>query len=541
MNTAIPFLDEKDLKKLEPLDTLSADGLHALAREFSIEHVLPGRLLFKLGDQNQRTLYLLSGEVLLSDDDGFRETIRAGTERARQPIIYQQPRPIRARATVQVTVLGIDSKRLSTLMHSHQPAAQGFAETPTTVRPMATSGAAQAQTASLTAGNTAEEIARLLAETEAAKREAELAAAKVREELEARAQKEIGATQARLTEEAQRAETAERARREAELEMARLQAETEAARLKAELAAAKAREESEARVQKGIDAANVRLREEARRTEAAERARREAEEEMARLRAEAEAARQQAEQEAQRSKQAQPTRRKVSAEQKEARHDAQAHVQLTAAATETGVGQRPARRPKTQAVPQRSGRHPLLLTLVAALVIGIGLTGAYFAGIQLPLIEEMRRSLTALPFEPATAPEIYPVSGPQTLSRADGQAPPGAGEIPEPENTAEFEAARRRMEQAVREAAEAEFARLLEARQAAIKAPAEPVSTMDSTAVPFSVTPASADDVHSVPLSPPLTGEVPEAPATEDIDAKTPGEAQTTETIDREAADQDME
>jgi CRP-like cAMP-binding protein len=58
-------LDLAVLKSFSPLDGLKAENLHALARKTQIKTLEPGRLLFKEGDTDKRTFYLVTGSVEL--------------------------------------------------------------------------------------------------------------------------------------------------------------------------------------------------------------------------------------------------------------------------------------------------------------------------------------------------------------------------------------------------------------------------------------------------------------------------------------------
>jgi CRP-like cAMP-binding protein len=53
------------LKNFSPLDGLKAENLLALARKTHIRDLGAGRVLFKEGDSDKRTFYLVSGSVEL--------------------------------------------------------------------------------------------------------------------------------------------------------------------------------------------------------------------------------------------------------------------------------------------------------------------------------------------------------------------------------------------------------------------------------------------------------------------------------------------
>ena len=57
------------LKTFSPLDGLKAENLHALARKTHVRELDAGRVLFKEGDTDKRTFYLVAGSVELRADD----------------------------------------------------------------------------------------------------------------------------------------------------------------------------------------------------------------------------------------------------------------------------------------------------------------------------------------------------------------------------------------------------------------------------------------------------------------------------------------
>src|ERR1700733_8634062 len=56
------------LKSFSPLDGLKAENLHALARKTQIRELDAGRMLFKEGDTDKRTFYLVAGSAELHGD-----------------------------------------------------------------------------------------------------------------------------------------------------------------------------------------------------------------------------------------------------------------------------------------------------------------------------------------------------------------------------------------------------------------------------------------------------------------------------------------
>ena len=104
------------LKTFSPLDGLKAENLHALARKTQILELSAGRLLFKQGDTDKRTFYLVSGSVELRSDDRVVATVRARSPEARAPLTPGLPRKFTARAATDLEYIVIDSDLLDVLL-----------------------------------------------------------------------------------------------------------------------------------------------------------------------------------------------------------------------------------------------------------------------------------------------------------------------------------------------------------------------------------------------------------------------------------------
>jgi CRP-like cAMP-binding protein len=109
-------LDLAVLKSFSPLDGLKAENLYALARKTQIKSLEAGRLLFKEGDTDKRTFYLVGGSLELRAEDRTIGTIRAGTPEARPALAPGLPRKFTARAVTPVEYIMIDSDLLDVLL-----------------------------------------------------------------------------------------------------------------------------------------------------------------------------------------------------------------------------------------------------------------------------------------------------------------------------------------------------------------------------------------------------------------------------------------
>jgi len=105
------------LRSFSPLDGLRSENLRALSRKTSVREMSQGRTLFKEGDADKRTFYLVSGIVELLGEGKIISTIRANTPDARHAIAPILPRRCSARvASEKIEYLSIDSDLLDVLI-----------------------------------------------------------------------------------------------------------------------------------------------------------------------------------------------------------------------------------------------------------------------------------------------------------------------------------------------------------------------------------------------------------------------------------------
>jgi CRP-like cAMP-binding protein len=109
-------LDTAQLKSFSPLDGLKAENLRALSEKTKVHELPGGRFLFRKGDTDRRTLYVISGEVELRDGDRMLSVIEGGTPDARSPLAPGLPRRVSARARSRVEFIAIDSDLLDVML-----------------------------------------------------------------------------------------------------------------------------------------------------------------------------------------------------------------------------------------------------------------------------------------------------------------------------------------------------------------------------------------------------------------------------------------
>ncbi|MBT5218027.1 MAG: cyclic nucleotide-binding domain-containing protein [Woeseia sp.] len=109
-------LDINLLKTFSPLDGLKRDNLAALAKKVQIRELSPQQILFKEGDTEKRTIYIVSGALELLDDGNIAKVVEGGTDGARNPVSPLYPRRMTARAHDRVQYISIDSDLLDVML-----------------------------------------------------------------------------------------------------------------------------------------------------------------------------------------------------------------------------------------------------------------------------------------------------------------------------------------------------------------------------------------------------------------------------------------
>lgn len=117
MGAAKKLVDKKALRDLVPLNALSPMHVDEVAAKAVIEEVRAGRFIFRQGDRDNQSIYVLNGEVsIIGDDNEVLGSVHGGADNARHPIGHQQPRQVSARAKSNVIVARIDSSLLDILL-----------------------------------------------------------------------------------------------------------------------------------------------------------------------------------------------------------------------------------------------------------------------------------------------------------------------------------------------------------------------------------------------------------------------------------------
>jgi CRP-like cAMP-binding protein len=104
------------LRQFVPLNDLTEENLRELAGKTPVEQLPKGKRLFKKGDRDNYSYYLLSGELLLLGENNQQTRLVGGTSPTRFPVDHHRPRQSTAIADSDVTFFRIDNDLLDILL-----------------------------------------------------------------------------------------------------------------------------------------------------------------------------------------------------------------------------------------------------------------------------------------------------------------------------------------------------------------------------------------------------------------------------------------
>lgn len=110
------LVEKSMLKTLVPPNALHAENLQELAGKAFVEEIAASKTVFKAGDLDRKTTYLLEGTVELTAEDGQVTKLVGGTDVAKHPLANLQPRKHTAKATTACKITRFDSDLLDILL-----------------------------------------------------------------------------------------------------------------------------------------------------------------------------------------------------------------------------------------------------------------------------------------------------------------------------------------------------------------------------------------------------------------------------------------
>jgi CRP-like cAMP-binding protein len=110
------LVEKPVLKSLVPINALNAENFEELAGKAIIEDFAAGKTLFKAGDIDRKTIYLLEGQIDIEDGEGKQTSVRGGSDVAKHPLANHQPRQHTATAKTSCKITRFDTDLLDILL-----------------------------------------------------------------------------------------------------------------------------------------------------------------------------------------------------------------------------------------------------------------------------------------------------------------------------------------------------------------------------------------------------------------------------------------
>lgn len=104
------------IAELIPINELPPNLQSKLLERGKILSVKKSRFIFKQGDKDDYSYYLLEGEIELHQNDQLNGVIEAGSDRAKYALAQLQPRQFSAKAKTEIKILLIERNQLDQLM-----------------------------------------------------------------------------------------------------------------------------------------------------------------------------------------------------------------------------------------------------------------------------------------------------------------------------------------------------------------------------------------------------------------------------------------
>jgi CRP-like cAMP-binding protein len=106
----------EQIKNLVPISELENQYQAQIVERSEVNKYRKGKYIFKQGDQDNFSFYLLDGQIEMLANGQLHNVIESGTDRARYAMAQLQPRQFSARAKTAAIVLQIDRKALDHMM-----------------------------------------------------------------------------------------------------------------------------------------------------------------------------------------------------------------------------------------------------------------------------------------------------------------------------------------------------------------------------------------------------------------------------------------
>jgi CRP-like cAMP-binding protein len=109
-------IDPMTLSDLVPIKSLSPDHCQELANKSELVTLPQGKFLFKAGDNSERIVYLIAGQVELQSENGETRMVVGGSKASKLPLEQGKVHRTSALAKTEVTFIKVDSNLLDIML-----------------------------------------------------------------------------------------------------------------------------------------------------------------------------------------------------------------------------------------------------------------------------------------------------------------------------------------------------------------------------------------------------------------------------------------
>lgn len=96
------------LKRMQPMADLPPSVLQSLSQQASIKTIPGGEVIFRAGEHDSRTVFLIDGKIDIITDNDSKHTLSHNSPLARQALSLYNPRPVTAVANTRCSLLVLE-------------------------------------------------------------------------------------------------------------------------------------------------------------------------------------------------------------------------------------------------------------------------------------------------------------------------------------------------------------------------------------------------------------------------------------------------
>ena len=115
-------VEHAEIKNLVPISSLTYENQAEILKHVTCQTLEAGKMLFKAGQVDKKTVYILEGELQLSDATGGMTIIKGQSPAALHPVANEQPRQFSAFAKSEIRYIAIDNDLMDVLLTWDQTA-----------------------------------------------------------------------------------------------------------------------------------------------------------------------------------------------------------------------------------------------------------------------------------------------------------------------------------------------------------------------------------------------------------------------------------